>query len=342
MDKKNAHQQEQLGVTVGGQMLSFGRQKIRSVMKRFSPLIRENKAAQSVGIANPKSLQFSRELSQKRNGLALFMRKRFSHELQLGDANAMRLAYESTKRKPMLQPFDFIKLFSGKDNQDVAKQRSRNELNSKPLPDQQLESHQREDKGPERGMMLPRPLLNVYSRLLGMRLPPVTVHQDQASDEFLTKHRADAMTMGTNIYFKTGKFDLGRSRGLGLLGHELTHVAQQYGREAVRGVSREAHEKTALANERMVYANASTPGMKNAVANSISHIPSPQVAFPATQAAKRPAPLFAESSREINDFLPLPPQRTAATLSENDMMKIKEELYRDLMQRIKVDFERGG
>jgi Domain of unknown function (DUF4157) len=57
----------------------------------------------------------------------------------------------------------------------------------------------------------------------------VRVHSDSASGELSRDLHADAFTTGRDIFFASGKFEPGNSRGKQLLAHELTHVVQQNG-----------------------------------------------------------------------------------------------------------------
>jgi Domain of unknown function (DUF4157) len=195
-------------------------------------------------------------------------------------------------------------------------------------------------RAPEQAAVLPKPALEFFSRLLRMRLPSVIIHQGSASDKYLKRHRADAMTIGQHIHVRRGALDGARERGLGLLGHELTHVAQYHAGGDAAGASRGLNEKAALETERFILANPSVPGMRSTFSSSdsitaVSHR-IPQAAAPAGR------PLFAESSREVNGPVSPMPGPIAATLSDADMKRIKDEVYRDLMMRIKIDFERGA
>lgn len=55
----------------------------------------------------------------------------------------------------------------------------------------------------------------------------VRVHHDSRAFEMTTALEANAFAYGRDIYFAQGKYDAQTSEGQELLGHELTHVAQQ-------------------------------------------------------------------------------------------------------------------
>jgi len=198
----------------------------------------------------------------------------------------------------------------------------------------------------DEGTTLPPSMLNFFSRLLRIRLPSVQIHQDGASEQFLKAHHADAVTVGHDIFFRAGKLDLRSEHGLGLLGHELTHVVQQHTsdwRNPNAGNRSEHFERKAIENERLVLLNAQTPKVRETlfsypalISNTGSVEPPPQIMEPAKS-------VFADASRNVSE---LPDtgvaNLTMSSISVDEMMRIKEEVYRDLMMRIKVDFERGA
>jgi hypothetical protein len=72
-------------------------------------------------------------------------------------------------------------------------------------------------------------LLQDYESALGVSLGNVHVHTDREADELARAVDARAFTTGTDVYFAQGQFNPGTREGRQLLGHELTHVAQQRG-----------------------------------------------------------------------------------------------------------------
>lgn len=180
--------------------------------------------------------------------------------------------------------------------------------------------------------------LQLFSHLLKVRLPAVYLHQSEKTDRFLQAHGADAMTMGSQVYFRRDHADLSKPQSLGLLGHELTHVAQQEPTNAWRHAGArqncESAESAALENERFVLRQAPLlSGESYTPINNNTHF------VPATAAVPATTPMFASAMRPVNES---PTGNNKSILSELDMRRIKEEVYRDLMKRIKTDFERGG
>lgn len=76
---------------------------------------------------------------------------------------------------------------------------------------------------------LTRDLEEELSVLLDSDLSGVRIHTDPAAQAAAELVGAEAFTLGEDIYFNTGRFAPNSARGLALLVHELTHVAQGQG-----------------------------------------------------------------------------------------------------------------
>ena len=74
---------------------------------------------------------------------------------------------------------------------------------------------------------LPGDLQAHFGRRLGHRFDLVRVHHDAAADRVTRRLSASAVTVGNDIYFRSGRYAPGTSDGVGLIGHELAHVQQQ-------------------------------------------------------------------------------------------------------------------
>ncbi len=62
---------------------------------------------------------------------------------------------------------------------------------------------------------------------LGVDLSAVRVHHDARADALSRSVQAEAFTTGTDVFFRSGRYQPTSSEGRGLLAHELTHVVQQ-------------------------------------------------------------------------------------------------------------------
>jgi hypothetical protein len=79
------------------------------------------------------------------------------------------------------------------------------------------------------GKALPDGIGAEMSRKIGSDFSGVRVHTDAQAVQMNREVGAQAFTYGSDIYFDTGKYDPGSSKGKHLLAHELTHVVQQTG-----------------------------------------------------------------------------------------------------------------
>ncbi len=77
------------------------------------------------------------------------------------------------------------------------------------------------------GVPLPSGVESMFSRLLGVDLSDVRVHDDAAANDGAQQAGAQAFTAGRRIGFARGAFAPETSFGRHILAHELVHVAQQ-------------------------------------------------------------------------------------------------------------------
>lgn len=177
---------------------------------------------------------------------------------------------------------------------------------------------------------------------LGLRLPQLRVYSDSLLNELLDKHNAHAMTLGSDIYIRSDKYHPETTEGLALLGHEMTHVAQQYSEPLLPIINDTGiHETEALNNEKLVHLNMRsdiTQGNRIAAAQENLEVKSnsPVKEYGRTVDT---TPMFAEAGRS----LPATEKPvTSSVVSDAEMSRIKQEVYRDIMQKIRLDIERGS
>ena len=200
-------------------------------------------------------------------------------------------------------------------------------------------------KKPENGSLLPPTVLRIFSRYLGQNLPSVRIHKSEAIDRFLDRRSADAMTIGSDVYLRNDRYDLTDNRRLALLGHELTHVAQQASNDASMPNHRHlnsGYEDTALANERLIYSHLNMPSRTiHALANvhPLATAASAASQISRTQSAQ---PMFAATHRSLEAPDKIPPGADTALISDMEMTRLKDEIYRDLVMRLKIELERGS
>ncbi len=188
-------------------------------------------------------------------------------------------------------------------------------------------------------------IIEKISNFLNLRLPKVFIHRNIQASEYLRKYNAEAMTIGQHIYVRNENSDLTTRHGMALLGHELTHVAQEneQGDQTPgfsQSTSKEVQEKTALRNERLILHHAPL-SFQTSNKNVVEQVQAATV----NQTSKgSTGPHFAEESRDISTPLsdPALTESTRNGLSNGELKQIKEEVYHDILMRIKTEFERGG
>ena len=195
------------------------------------------------------------------------------------------------------------------------------------------------------GERLPARTQQLLEQALHMRLPGVQLHVGVAADAVARRLQADAVTAGDHIFFRSGKYDPGSAAGIGLLGHELTHIAQN--RLAEAGVvsqqswgNRRAQEAVALQNEQQIVAHLTGPPEAAPLSSIGGSLP---VVAVDSRGAVTPAPAARPQTAESDRTVSVPaPSMGEQALSPRQLQQIKDAVYRDLLERIRTEFERGG
>jgi hypothetical protein len=184
--------------------------------------------------------------------------------------------------------------------------------------------------------------------LAGLRNEPMRLHRDDLADRIARSQRADAVTLGEHVFFRQGKFRPDEPKGLALLAHEASHIVAamrpgaSWRRATAAGLAEE--ESEARRREQAVLAPRPAPvGVPHPVGRRTDRpraTPSPALpqtptvisrTFPPTVAAARP--MKAETDR--------PAVETPAQPAVN-MEELRRSLYRDILDKIRTDSERGG
>jgi hypothetical protein len=210
---------------------------------------------------------------------------------------------------------------------------------------------------------------DVRSRLRAVAGPGadhMVVRTGADADAVARARRADAVTVGTEVYMRSGRFRPDSPAGFALLAHEARHVTAAFDRDvaARRGTPQGAGAEEDLARrvERRARSVASPaggaahgPGDHPSVAGrlwrpgspadsgrlaapgstSLPPLPVPPPA-PAQQAAGVPAstvPMTADTERD---------EAPAAAGASFDVEALRRSVIDDLMRRLRTDFERGA
>lgn len=202
----------------------------------------------------------------------------------------------------------------------------------------------------------------VRSRLrpaVGPAADAMRVHHDDRSDALARQQRADAVTVGRDVYFRHGRLQPADRRGFGLLVHEATHVLALLRPGAswhrATGTGAEAEETKALANERAVAFGGrpgtglpppSTDGGHAAGLRpqAPAHTPAPAPArVPTPAAAPAPVPAsFAAPAVRLQRAATDRHTDVAAAPPPLDVQALRRQLIDDVMRQLRTEFERGG
>jgi hypothetical protein len=166
--------------------------------------------------------------------------------------------------------------------------------------------------------------------LVGPAADVLRVHEGPAADALARQHTADAVTVGHDVHVRSGRLRPDEPAGFALLAHEAVHVAAavsgaSHARTRPGGVG--AEEDAALAVEATAHRMATGGPPPAAAAPAPAPAPAAPAGGPAPAAAR---PMTAHVDRAVP---------TAAAL---DVEQLRRELVRDVMRRLRSDFERGA
>ena len=85
----------------------------------------------------------------------------------------------------------------------------------------------------DNALKLDSSLLNQFEQAFDCDLSSVRIHTGKYADELTKQHSADAITIGTDIYFANGKYAPDSDSGISLLSHELQHAIQNINKERI-------------------------------------------------------------------------------------------------------------
>src|SRR5262245_24693074 len=168
----------------------------------------------------------------------------------------------------------------------------------------------------------------------------VRLHTDAGADRRAQSLRADAVTLGHDIYFRYDKFDPGSPRGMSLIAHELVHVAQQGDVMPPGPLVAQRLEADAVRTEHRVYRLLAAPPAAPA-------LPGPPRALPAREWSvpqARQAPASRAPAPAAPAPLPAAEDRAAPAAADagNDPHAIAAQVYHLLHRRLRIDRERLG
>ena len=191
----------------------------------------------------------------------------------------------------------------------------------------------------DEGEPVPGAVRDQLRPVLGPGVDVARVHTGAQADAFARSQLADAVTVGRDIYLASGSFAPQTSTGLGLLAHELTHVAEgehpdaEHYRARPEGARQE--EDRARAVERRLARPAVSPLAAQVASPGPTAVPAQvpaPAAIPAPAAGGGARPMLAAADRPTAEPTPAPP----------NLDRLRARLFRDLMAQIRTEFERGA
>lgn len=206
---------------------------------------------------------------------------------------------------------------------------------------------------------LPATVRSRLREVAGQGADAMRVHDDGLADAFARAHRADAVTVGRDVYFRRGRLRPVEESGFGLLAHEAVHVlallrpGAAWHRATGAGVSDE--EATARALERSVVSGEFLPTAADRWGREPSAGPvsaetagRPAAAVPAAGTVAQP-PGSAQPPPDAAVARPLPAPADRGTATEPgaapaalDVRALRRDLVSDVMRQLRSEFERGG
>jgi hypothetical protein len=184
------------------------------------------------------------------------------------------------------------------------------------------------------------------SGILHMPLPAVRLHIGAAAGAAAEALDADAVTWGTDILLRSGALQSDRRRGAALVAHETVHTAlaaaQAQTLAAPAAGSEPEEERLAQAAEqRALHALSRAPTPASLDMPTLAPAPVVAAAPAGAPALAHHAIRTAPTARDVAALPPEPPAPTPA-LTERQLRTIKDAVYRDLMNRLRLEHERGG
>jgi Domain of unknown function (DUF4157) len=210
------------------------------------------------------------------------------------------------------------------------------------------------DGDPPASRALPSDVRAQLHRVIGLDASAMRIHDDRAADRIARTHRADAVTVGRDVYFRAGRFRPRQPDGFGLVAHEATHVAELSApgaawRRLTRGGQRD-EERLAEANERRArhdgrpdaaetavpprHPDRSRPPMFGAVA-----ITAPTAHYLSQPWSPPPAEVSTTPARQP---MAAAEERAADAPAQLDVDALRRSLFQDLKDLLRSEFERGA
>ncbi|MFB6675966.1 DUF4157 domain-containing protein [Streptomyces sp. NPDC056390] len=197
---------------------------------------------------------------------------------------------------------------------------------------------------PTAGDPLPAAVRSRLRAAVGPAADAMRVHHDDESGALAREQRADAVTVGRDVFFRHGRLRPAEQSGFGLLVHEATHVMALMRPGAswhrATGAGARAEEAEALANERAaIFGNRSGAALPPPPTESghipDRHPPAPaQIPVPTALSSPTARPQRAPTDRHTDVPATAPPPL--------DLQALRRNMIDDVIHQLRTEFERGG
>jgi hypothetical protein len=163
----------------------------------------------------------------------------------------------------------------------------------------------------------------------------IRVHTDKTANAIAHALKADAVTVGEQVFFRQGRFRPHEDEGFALLTHEATHVIQAMRpgsswRRATQAGVQEEEQEASIQERNVLHARRKAAFLPQPTPHR-----APVSQHPAGTSSSVHRPLAAPAERTLDNVTPPVPTMP-------DIEDLKRMLYRDLMRQIRADLERGG
>lgn len=192
------------------------------------------------------------------------------------------------------------------------------------------------------GRPLPSDVVERLRTVVGPGVETIRVHDGETADRTARTHRADAVTAGSDVFFRAGRFNPREPGGFALLVHEATHVVERFRpgvswRRATTGAAVD-EETRALARELSVLPSRVPRPDRYLLPPAPAAAPPPVPTAPQVPAAHVATP----AARPMTAAVDRPTAAAAPPPASVDVDALRGRIMRDLMRQLRDEFERGG
>lgn len=168
---------------------------------------------------------------------------------------------------------------------------------------------------------------------------PVRVHADAKAGAVAQALHAEAFTIGRDIFFAPGRFDLSAPRGMALMGHELVHAKQHetapddFHKKSANPAQHASFEREALAAESMILSKLTAPDQPEKEA--LMEFAAPQIITreDGVMRAEEGRAVSAPSASPISEVMP----EAAPAMPPFNVEQMAEQVYQIIERKLREE-----